>query len=598
MVYQKSENDKSVYSVSLDQSVDKRAREKWWKIDKDMIRIKLHFFLLAGAAGSTAPFLAIIAKNRLGLSATSLAMALVFSHFLSVLIKPVIGFITDYFNKLKLILYVLVTFQGIFLYLFLILPLIPREVKINQYKTFVNCSDSEVDCDNKTFIDFLNCCEFMSDPSDCINTSQMTLNDSEDPNLDSSSILKYKTDLIPIDNSSNELHSDETVFRDILTNSSLRTYHPGFSKELEKNTTSLFNQSLMHSLPCSDISNKSLISLCNSINCCCYEEYNNSFSDLFVESNAQELSSASRKDFLTYQFWAFLVVFSIFNTCRMTIITLSDTACCECVQKKGAEFGKQRLYGAVGWGLFAPIAGYLSDFTSDYLTAWIIFTVLSLVMLWNISQMDLVKPQSSKSLYKDIRTIIKSKNFLFFEVGVLTTGIGIGFLYSYLGWFVVSIGGNRLLCGLVETIQCFVGEIPMMFFSGWILKKIGCFNVTTMALLSHCIRFLWYSQLQNPWMILLVEWTHGVSYGLFYTSMASYAKKSATPGTEATIQSVVFAIYGLGRGMGNILAGIGFDYIGTKQTFLYAGVFFVCCSSLSILISLVTCSREKSENLK
>ncbi|GFU52939.1 major facilitator superfamily domain-containing protein 6 [Nephila pilipes] len=95
-------------------------------------------------------------------------------------------------------------------------------------------------------------------------------------------------------------------------------------------------------------------------------------------------------------------------------------------------------------------------------------------------------------------------------------------------------------------------------------------------------------------MILLIEWTHGISYGLFYTSIASYAKKSATPGAEATIQSVVASTYeGLGCGIGNILAGVGFDYIGTKQTFFYVGIFFACCSALSILISLITCRRDR-----
>ncbi|GFU06653.1 major facilitator superfamily domain-containing protein 6 [Nephila pilipes] len=387
MAHQKDRIDKSIFTTSLEQSVDKTTREKWWKINKDMIRIKLHFFLLTGALGSVNPFLVVLAKNRLGLSATSFATTMVFTQFLAVVARPVIGFITDYINKLKLVLFVLVVFQ-----------------------------------------------------------------------------------------------------------------------------------------------------------------VNNSSIGLLVENNVQEASSGNRSDFQTYQFWAFLVVFALFCTSKSSTFTLSDTACCECVQKKGADFGKQRLYGAVGWGLFAPIAGYLNDYTNDYLAAWIIFTVLSLIMLWNISQMDLVKPQSSKTLFKDIRTILKSKQFLFYEVGVLVTGIGIGFVYSYVGWFVISIGGNRLICGFVETIQCLVGEIPFMFFSGWILKKIGYFNVTTIALLSHCIRFLWYSQLQNPWMILPIEWTHGISYGLFYTSIASYAKKSATPGAEATIQSVVASTYeGLGK---------------------------------------------------
>ncbi|GFU06651.1 major facilitator superfamily domain-containing protein 6 [Nephila pilipes] len=559
MAHQKNRNDNSIFTI--EQSVDNETREKWWKIDKDMMRIKLHYFLFTGASGSTSPFLAIIAKNRLGLSATSFAAAMVLAQFLAIVTRPVIGFITDYFNKLRLVLYVLVTFQGIFLYLFLILPPIPREVKIDSYKTFVNCSDSEVYCD-KIFIDFLNCCELNKDNISYINTSQNPINIDGHPDLDSHS------DLIQTLISSSELHNDKMVFQLCVSNSSMEIYQKYLPKQLAEKINSFFNQCSVNCFSSSRISNESLSFLRNSIIWYCFEKHNNSFSGLLVESNAPEISANTKTDFQTYPFWAFLIVYAIFTTFKLATFSLSDTACVENVQKRGAEFGKQRLFGAVGWGLFAPIAGYLSDFTDDYLGAWIVFTVLSLIMLWNISQMDLTKPQRSKTLLKDIRTILKSKEFLFYEVGVLVSGVGLGFVYSYVGWFVTSIGGNRLLCGLVETIQCFVGEIPLMFFSGWILKKIGHFNVTTIALLSHCIRFLWYSQLQNPWMILPVEWTHGVSYGLFYTSMASYAKKSATPGAEATIQSVVFSTYsGLGTGIGNILAGVGFDYIGTQQTF-------------------------------
>ncbi|GFT99510.1 hypothetical protein NPIL_431611, partial [Nephila pilipes] len=48
MAHQKDRNDKSIFTISLEQNADERTREKWWKINKDMIRIKLHFFLLTG----------------------------------------------------------------------------------------------------------------------------------------------------------------------------------------------------------------------------------------------------------------------------------------------------------------------------------------------------------------------------------------------------------------------------------------------------------------------------------------------------------------------------------------------------------------------
>ncbi|GFY68024.1 major facilitator superfamily domain-containing protein 6 [Trichonephila inaurata madagascariensis] len=63
---------------------------------------------------------------------------------------------------------------------------------------------------------------------------------------------------------------------------------------------------------------------------------------------------------------------------------------------------------------------------------------------------------------------------------------------------------------------------------------------------------------------------------------------SAKPGTETTTQAVIFATYdGLGSGIGNIVAGLGFDYLGPQMTFFYTGVFFGCCSLISMCFTLL-----------
>ncbi|GIY32883.1 major facilitator superfamily domain-containing protein 6 [Caerostris extrusa] len=172
-------------------------------------------------------------------------------------------------------------------------------------------------------------------------------------------------------------------------------------------------------------------------------------------------------------------------------------------------------------------------------------------MLWNISKLDLVKPQFSKNILKNIGTIMKSNEFLCFEVGVLINGIGLGFIWFYLLWFLISIG-------------------------------------------AYCARFFWYSVIKDPWLVLPIEWVHGITYGVFYTSVATYAKKSARPGTEATTQAVVFATYdGLGSGIGNIVAGLGFDYLGAQRTFFYSSIFFGCCAIISTCYTFFQRNRRK-----
>ena len=80
-----------------------------------------------------------------------------------------------------------------------------------------------------------------------------------------------------------------------------------------------------------------------------------------------------------------------------------------------------------------------------------------------------------------------------------------------------------LLLGLNMGIQCFVGEVPMFFMSGWLIKKLGHANTMTLVLGAFGARFILYSVLTNPWYSLLVEVINGVTFGIFYAAMTSYA---------------------------------------------------------------------------
>ncbi|GIY81713.1 MFS_1_like domain-containing protein [Caerostris extrusa] len=254
-------------------------------------------------------------------------------------------------------------------------------------------------------------------------------------------------------------------------------------------------------------------------------------------------------------------------------------------QKTGAIFGRQRMWGSIGWGTFAPIAGTLNDHTGDFLVSWTVMAVMLLLFLWNISKMELLKPHFSQNILRDVGAVFKSKEFLIFEVMIFMNGVGTGMVWFYLIWFVRSIGGSELLCGLSLAVQSFGGAIPFMFFSGWFIKKVGHFNLLIVALMTYVLRFLFYSYLYSPWWILPMELSHGITFGLYYTVLASYGKMSSKPGVEATTQSVIFSTHeGLGASLGCVFAGIGFDYLECHRTFFFASMFFACGSLVGLML--------------
>lgn len=99
----------------------------------------------------------------------------------------------------------------------------------------------------------------------------------------------------------------------------------------------------------------------------------------------------------------------------------------------------------------------------------------------------------------------------------------------------------KTLQGLVTGVQNFGGDLPFFFISGWFLRKVGYVNTMTLVLFTFGVRLTLYSVLSNPWWVLPIEFTQGMTSGIFYATMASYANIVAPSGTAATLQVISFS---------------------------------------------------------
>lgn len=94
----------------------------------------------------------------------------------------------------------------------------------------------------------------------------------------------------------------------------------------------------------------------------------------------------------------------------------------------------------------------------------------------------------------------------------------------------------KTLQGLVSGIQCFGGELPFFFIAGWFINKIGHVNAMTLVLFVMGIRLTLYSILTNPWWVIPIEFSQGITSGIFYATMVMYTNAVAPSGTAATLQ--------------------------------------------------------------
>lgn len=117
----------------------------------------------------------------------------------------------------------------------------------------------------------------------------------------------------------------------------------------------------------------------------------------------------------------------------------------------------------------------------------------------------------------------------------------------------------KVLQGLVNGIQCIGGELPLYFYSGWIIERIGHENCMSLGLLAFSVRFYLYSVITNPVWILPVEFVNGITFGLFHAVLMSYARIIAPENAVTTLVGISGSLFeGVGTYM--FVFVFGFDF--------------------------------------
>ncbi|KAG6461305.1 hypothetical protein O3G_MSEX012545 [Manduca sexta] len=300
-------------------------------------------------------------------------------------------------------------------------------------------------------------------------------------------------------------------------------------------------------------------------------------------------------------FWLFFLLMIISWVGQAIIVTFADAICFNLLGVEVSLYGKQRLWGSVGWGIFSLLTGILIDVMSDgaYKNYFIAFIFMLIFLSCDVLVSCFLNVKSTKvsmNILADVGTLVSSLPTFVFMLWTISVGLCTGLQWQFLFWLLEDVSASnctgseyiKTLQGLVSAIQTFFGEIPFLFVSGYILKKIGHTHMMNIVLFTFGVRFLLYSCLTNPWWVLPIEMLQGVTFGMFYPTMTSYASIVSPPGTETTVQGVVGAVFeGVGTSLGSLIGGRLYQAYGGWITFRAFGFGALICCAMHILAGYV-----------
>ncbi|CAF2775873.1 unnamed protein product [Rotaria sp. Silwood2] len=334
-------------------------------------------------------------------------------------------------------------------------------------------------------------------------------------------------------------------------------------------------------------------------------------------------------------FMVFLLLIIVGEYFSAPAITLADACTLAYLGQDTELYGRQRMFGSLGWGLAIFIVATILDqsksltfhacgtsgpLEKNYTVCFAAFSVCMTFALITATRFefsydnneqlplrslndDLKRKVCSTTIPKHVYTnkydeqetnvnSIKQEQyvtsntlklmqiiqiFMSFKNGTFLfiawwMGCGVGLVFTFLFWHLQDLGGSPTLFGVASVIN-HTSELFAYFFLHELIHRLGHIKILFLGLLGNFIRFFYISIITNPWWVLPFEFIQGLTHAAVWATACSYLSQTTPENLRISCQGVLQGFhFGFGRGCGALFGGFFASYFGTDITFRVYGI--------------------------
>jgi PPP family 3-phenylpropionic acid transporter len=267
-------------------------------------------------------------------------------------------------------------------------------------------------------------------------------------------------------------------------------------------------------------------------------------------------------------FLAFIVFgFSFFIS---PIPSLLDSLALRYLGEEREKYSRFRTWGAVGWGVAAPLAGITIQTLGirSIFFLYVLFTCLSLVFLIGLPP---VHAQKTSGFMRSFKSIFITPTWLIFLASIALVGICSSILERYFVLFIDNLGGREGIFGLSIAVAT-LSEVLVYCYAPVLLKRFGTRKLIFTAFTMYALRSIYYAQIKNPNFSLAAQAFHGPSFSALWAGGVLYAAQRAPADLGTTAQTLFSSMFlGIGAAVGALLGGILLDTVGLANAFRISG---------------------------
>ena len=277
--------------------------------------------------------------------------------------------------------------------------------------------------------------------------------------------------------------------------------------------------------------------------------------------------------FLLPSFTSFAVIFTliiVFNIFLSPVASLADSATMNMLGDERAMYGRIRLGGTIGWGLFAPIAGAMVQNYGLKLAFWS-YSAIMLINFFVSQRFVHGSHEEGTSKPSGIRVLLTNRRWINFLFIAFLGGLGTFAVNAYLFPYMAELGANETTMGFALTISTLT-EMPIFFFGDRLVRKFTTYGLLLLALVMVAIRSLLLSVVSTPLMVLALQAFGGTIFPAMWLAGVSYADENAPAGLKSSAQGLFGAMcFGVGSAAGGFIGGLLLESIGGRGMFLVFG---------------------------
>lgn len=277
-------------------------------------------------------------------------------------------------------------------------------------------------------------------------------------------------------------------------------------------------------------------------------------------------------------FAALFALITIFAALKAPLVPIAENLCLREIKETGAQYGRVRLWGSLGFIAAATAAGRLVG-AAGVAAIFPLVAGVGLLLVFVIFRLPEESGGARPRFRADLGVLLRSRGLAVFLAAATLAAVSAGPFGVYFSIRLKQLGMSADLIALAWTVGV-ASEIGVFLFAGRMRERFGLKPMITAGLLAGALRWELVALTTEPALLILTQLLHGLAFGAFHAGAIQYVDGLSGEATKNTAQSLYSAaIWGVGSTLGALLAGWFLPHWGFVNL-LHAGALLALAAGL------------------